>query len=46
LDNSLLKELSKKNVQTFSYYAGSKGVRTIYWNSKERKINEIQVTSR
>jgi hypothetical protein len=44
LDMSLLKELAKKNIQVFSYYAGNKGVRTIYWNPRERKINALQIS--
>lgn len=45
-DKATLHDMAQRNLQIFSYYAGSKGVRTIYWNAKERKINAIQVSSR
>jgi len=45
-DKMTLDDMAKRNLEIFSYYAGSKGVRTIYWNAKERKINAIQIASR
>jgi hypothetical protein len=46
LDSGTLHDLAKKNMKIFSYYAGSKGVRTIYWNPKDKKINVVQVAQR
>jgi hypothetical protein len=43
LDESMLRDLAKKNLQVFTYYAGSKGVRAIYWNQRERKINVVSL---
>ncbi|MEI8133867.1 MAG: hypothetical protein WCH46_02170 [bacterium] len=45
-DRTLLRELAKKNLSIFTYYGGSKGVRAIYWNPKERKMNSQAITSR
>lgn len=44
LDDATVKDLTKKNVELFSYYAGNKGVRMIYWNPKDKKIYAIQLT--
>lgn len=41
-----LKDLAKKHLQIFTYYAGSNGVRAINWDPRERKINAITITSR
>lgn len=46
LDENVLRDLAKKNLQVFNYYAGSKGARAIYWNPKERKINIVSLTAR
>lgn len=42
-DESMLRDLAKKNLQVFTYYAGSKGVRAVYWNPQERKINIVSL---
>ena len=41
LDEKVLRDLAKKNLQVFSYYAGSKGIKAIYWNPRDRKINVV-----
>ncbi len=46
LDESVFKNLAKKNLQIFSYYAGAKGVRTIYWNPRERKIKVVALSTK
>jgi hypothetical protein len=46
LDKKILGELAEKNLQVFTYYAGSKGVRVIYWNPRERKINVVAISSK
>jgi hypothetical protein len=46
LDENTLRDLTNKNLQVFTYYAGSKGARVIYWNSRERKINVVALTDR
>src|SRR5436309_7579639 len=43
IDRSTLRELAKKSLPVFSYYAGNKGTKAIYWNPKERKINILQL---
>jgi hypothetical protein len=43
IDKNILRELAKRNQQIFTYYAGSKGVKSIYWNPKDRKITIAQI---
>ena len=45
-DSYTLQDLAKKKLQVFSYYAGSKGARAIYWNPHERKINVVALSAR
>ncbi len=44
IDGAILRDLAKKNLQIFTYYAGSEGVKAIYWNPRERKINVVPIS--
>lgn len=46
IGDKLLKDLAKKHLQVFTYYGGQNGVRAIYWDPRERKINAITIASR
>ena len=43
IDASMLRDLAKKKLQIFTYYAGSEGVKAVYWNPHDRKINIVTI---
>ncbi len=43
-NGNVLRDLSKKNLQVFTYYSGSGGVKAIYWNPQQRMINVLSIT--
>ncbi len=46
LDETVFKNLAKRNLQVFTYYSGSKGLKTIYWNPRERKIKVVALSTK
>jgi len=46
LGESVIKNLAKKKLQVFTYYSGQSGVKAIYWNSQQKKINVVQIAER
>ena len=46
IDEGLLKDLAKRRLQLFTYFSGVIGVRAIYWNAREKRMNVITLNSR
>ncbi|MDP4221363.1 MAG: hypothetical protein Q8916_08615 [Bacteroidota bacterium] len=44
IGDGTLRELAGKNLRVFTYYAGSKGPRAIFWNPRERRINVVSLS--
>jgi hypothetical protein len=46
LNENVLRDLTKKKMQVFTYYSGPGGVKALYWNSQQRKIIAMQIAVR